>query len=229
MVVDEIPRRRTLRSITHLVHGIRAEGIVAKAVRFRRAVCSRSDCNVDGEVNRCDTFLHMPEKTAHVDHERFATTRWSLVVSAARDSTPESRRALSALCEAYWYPLYAYVRRRVNDVHEAEELTQAFFVELLEKNYVAVADPGRGRFRAFLLTACKHFLSREWEKSKAQKRGGGRVPIPLDFESANSRLNHEPAPHRRTGLRTQVGRDAARPDPRAIAPRVRNGGQIGAV
>ncbi len=135
----------------------------------------------------------MLDNAPHADPARFATTRWSLVVSAARDSTPESKRALAALCETYWYPLYAYVRRRVNHVHEAEEMTQAFFVELLEKDCVSVADPQRGRFRAFLLTAFKHFLSKEWEKAKAQKRGGGRLPIPLDFESANSRLNREPA------------------------------------
>ncbi|MAG93033.1 MAG: RNA polymerase subunit sigma-24, partial [Planctomycetaceae bacterium] len=92
------------------------------------------------------------------------------------------------LCETYWYPLYAYVRRRVLDVNEAHDLTQAFFAELLEKNYVGSATPERGRFRAFLLTAFKHFLSKEWDKAKAQKRGGGRAPIPLDLESADSRI-----------------------------------------
>ena len=123
----------------------------------------------------------------------FATTRWSIVISAGRESSPDSRRALEALCETYWLPLYGYVRRRVADVAEAHDLTQAFFAELLEKNYVGTATPERGRFRAFLLTSLKHFLSKEWEKAKAQKRGGGRPGISLDFESADSRIGIEPS------------------------------------
>ncbi len=125
-------------------------------------------------------------------HRVFATTRWSMVVSAGRQSSPESNRALAALCESYWYPLYAYVRRRVSDVAEAHDLTQAFFCELLEKNYVESATPERGRFRAWLITAFKHFLSKEWEKAKAQKRGGGQLPISLDFDAADSSLKIEP-------------------------------------
>lgn len=100
---------------------------------------------------------------------------------------------MASLCEAYWYPLYAYVRRRVADVHEAQDLTQAFFAELLAKNYVASAASERGRFRAFLLTALKHFLGKEWEKARARKRGGGKAPIPLDFESGDSRFRIEPS------------------------------------
>jgi len=124
---------------------------------------------------------------------QFATTRWSVVLSAGRDSSPDSQRALGSLCETYWFPLYAYVRRRVPDVNEAQDLTQYFFVQLLEKDYIGSATPERGRFRAFLLTALKHFLSKEWAKAKAQKRGGGRTPISLDFESADSSLRIEPA------------------------------------
>jgi len=127
------------------------------------------------------------------NNRAFATTRWSVVIAAGRNSSPDSRGALESLCKVYWYPLYAYVRRRVPDVSEAQDLTQAFFAELLEKNYVGTATPERGRFRAFLLTAFKHFLSKEWEKAKAQKRGGGRAPIPLDFESADSSFCIEPA------------------------------------
>lgn len=115
------------------------------------------------------------------------------MISAGRNSSPDSKRALESLCETYWYPLYAYVRRRVPDVNEAHDLTQAFFAELLEKNYVGSATPDRGRFRAFLLTAFKHFLSKHWEKVRAQKCGGGRAPISLDFESADSNLRIEPA------------------------------------
>jgi RNA polymerase sigma-70 factor (ECF subfamily) len=119
----------------------------------------------------------------------FATTRWSVVIAAGRNSSPDSKRALASLCETYWRPLYGYVRRRVADVNEAQDLTQAFFTELLEKNYVGAATPERGRFRAFLLTALKHFLCKEWEKAKAQKRGGGRAPISLDFKAAESSLH----------------------------------------
>ena len=114
---------------------------------------------------------------------QFTTTHWSLVLAAANRENEESNRALEKLCRAYWPPLYAYVRRRVGDTHEAQELTQAFFERVLEKQYLADADPERGRFRAFLITAFKHFLSKEWEKAKAQKRGGGHVSFSLDFAS----------------------------------------------
>ena len=103
-----------------------------------------------------------------------------------------SRAALSQLCEIYWLPLYAYARRRVSDVDEAGDLTQAFFVELLENKFVDAADVERGRFRAFLVTAFKHFLSKQWERRRAQKRGGGRTVLSLDFETAESSLQFEP-------------------------------------
>lgn len=123
----------------------------------------------------------------------FATTQWSLVLVAGDGDRQEAQQALATLCEAYWLPLYAYVRRRVPDRAEAQDLTQSFFGELLEKNFVASARPERGRFRAFLLTALKHFLSKEWERARAQKRGGGRAPISLDFALAESSLGLEPA------------------------------------
>jgi RNA polymerase sigma-70 factor (ECF subfamily) len=135
---------------------------------------------------------HRASSFANKDHQ-FAATRWSVVLVAGRRSSPDSRRALESLCEAYWYPLYAYVRRRVADTNDAHDLTQAFFAELLAKNYVASAKAERGRFRAFLLTSLKHFLSKEWDKAKAQKRGGGKAPISLDFESADSQYRIEPA------------------------------------
>ena len=118
----------------------------------------------------------------------FATTRWSIVVAAGRQSSADSRDALEALCETYWPALYAYVRRRVASVEEAQDLTQAFFAELLDKNYVGAADRERGRFRSYLFTALQHFLSKDWDKAKAQKRGGGRQPLSLDFGSADSKL-----------------------------------------
>ncbi len=116
----------------------------------------------------------------------FASTHWSLVLAAGQRGTEKSQAALERLCQTYWPPLYAYVRRRVSDLHEAHDLTQSFFERLLEKSYLAQADPGRGRFRAFLLTAFKHFLSKEWEKEKAHKRGGGCRAISFDFLSHDS-------------------------------------------
>jgi len=123
----------------------------------------------------------------------FASTHWSIVLAAGHRSSPDSRAALAKLCGAYWVPLYAYARRRVLDVHAAQDLTQAFFAQLLEKNPLAVARPERGRFRAFLLTAFKHFLANVRDQARAQKRGGGVAPLPLDFASGESRLTREPA------------------------------------
>ena len=114
---------------------------------------------------------------------QFATTHWSLVLAAGNRELEESNRALEKLCRAYWPPLYAYVRRRVRDVHEAQDLTQAFFERVLEKDYLADADPARGRFRSFLITAFKRFLSKERDKAAAQKRGGGQKTFTVNFES----------------------------------------------
>jgi RNA polymerase sigma-70 factor (ECF subfamily) len=114
---------------------------------------------------------------------RFSTTHWSMVLAAGRRGTAESDVALERLCRSYWPPLYAYVRRRVSDWHEAQDLTQAFFERLLDREYLAGANPERGRFRAFLLTAFKHFLSKEWDKAKAQKRGGIHHRLSFDFLS----------------------------------------------
>jgi RNA polymerase sigma-70 factor (ECF subfamily) len=125
-------------------------------------------------------------------HSQFATTRWSMVLAAGRRSSPDADQALETLCETYWFPLYAYARRKVSQPSDAQDLTQSFFATLLEKDYVRPAAPERGRFRAYLLTAFQHFLSKEWEKAKAQKRGGGRLPIRLDFSEGESRWQLEP-------------------------------------
>jgi len=122
----------------------------------------------------------------------FATTRWSLVLAAGRDSTAGSRAALSELCELYWRPVYAFARRQGYEVHDAEDLTQAFFARLLEKHVVQAADPQRGRFRSFLLASFKHFVANERDRAHAQKRGSGQVMIGLDFESAEARYSAEP-------------------------------------
>lgn len=125
--------------------------------------------------------------------QHFATTRWSIVLAAGHADRQGSRDALAQLCEAYWYPLYAYVRRRVHDLHEAQDLTQAFFSGLLEKQTIARADPDRGRFRTFLLTALQNFLANEWDKTRAAKRGGGKARLSLNFDSGESRFQIEPA------------------------------------
>ena len=122
----------------------------------------------------------------------FATTHWSVVLHAGRPDSPEAARALAELCRVYWYPLYAYVRRQGFDVPTAQDLTQDFFAKLLEKNYVGIADRKRGKFRWFLLTAFKCFLANEWDRARAQKRGGGAKPLSLDEMTAEDRYRHEP-------------------------------------
>jgi RNA polymerase sigma-70 factor (ECF subfamily) len=136
--------------------------------------------------------MHLPEPPSD---RAFATTHWSIVLDAGRGKGGEGAKdpaeALAALCQSYWVPLYAYVRRRVRDVSEAQDLTQEFFTRLLEKDLLAHATPERGRFRSFLLTAMQNFLTNEWKKEHAAKRGGGRV-LSLDFSSSDSRLSFEP-------------------------------------
>src|SRR5437660_756639 len=134
-------------------------------------------------------------KPGPANARHFATTRWSLVAAAGQDRSPQSREALATLCQVYWYPLYAYARRHLPSAHDAQDLTQAFFAELLEKDYLQAADPERGKFRSFLLTAFKRFLARERERDHAQKRGGGRHIVPLDFQTGERRYHLEPADH----------------------------------
>ena len=121
----------------------------------------------------------------------FGTTCWSLVLAAGASTSPQSRDALATLCQLYWYPIYAYVRRRGYRAEEAAELTQAFFARVLEKKTVRDADPTRGRFRSYLLGAVKQFLANEWDWKHAQKRGGGTNIVSLD--AAETRYSREPA------------------------------------
>jgi RNA polymerase sigma factor (sigma-70 family) len=129
---------------------------------------------------------------SHASHS-LATTRWSIVVAAGQRASPESRKALADLCQTYWPAVYVFVRRQVGDRHDAQDLTQAFFAQMLEKNAFAIAQPERGRFRGFLLTSAKHFLHNEWDKQKTQKRGGNKQILALDFQSHDSRCTFEPA------------------------------------
>ena len=109
-----------------------------------------------------------------------------------RSHPEESARALAELCQAYWPAVYSFVRRQVADLHEAQDLTQAFFAQLLEKDLLAVAEPTRGRFRSFLLTAVANFLNNERDRNKALKRGGGKKVLSLDFQAHDASLRFEP-------------------------------------
>ncbi len=132
--------------------------------------------------------------SGHAGEEQFAATRWSVVLQAARGSTQAgAAAAMAELCRVYWYPLYAFVRRCGQESHEAEDLTQEFFARLLAKDYLAGVDPAKGKFRSFLLAALKHFLADEWDRSRAQKRGGGQMIVPLDRVRADTRYGQEPA------------------------------------
>ena len=122
----------------------------------------------------------------------FATTHWSVVLAAGQVTSPEAEAALENLCRAYWYPLYAYVRRQGHSPHDAQDLTQGFFARLLEKNWVGVADREKGKFRSFLLSVLNHYLGDELDRANAAKRGGGKVLLSLDEQTAESLLSQEP-------------------------------------
>ena len=116
-----------------------------------------------------------------------------MVLSAGHSDTTHARAALEKLCRAYWYPLYAYVRRRGYSPDDAQDLTQEFFARLLKGNWLERADRQRGKFRSFLLASINHFLADEWDKARAQKRGGGVPAVPLQLDAAETRYGHEPA------------------------------------
>jgi RNA polymerase sigma factor (sigma-70 family) len=123
---------------------------------------------------------------------QFPTTRWTLVVAAGDPHRKDARSALVSLCEHYWYPLYAYLRRRGYPADRAQDLTQEFFIRLLEGRYLDRADPEKGRFRSFLLTSLKFFVADEEDRHRALKRGGGAL-LSLEFSSGEERYQREPA------------------------------------
>ncbi len=126
-------------------------------------------------------------------HESFDTTHWSVILLARDRNSPEARAALGELCRAYWYPLYAFIRHHGHDHQTAEDLTQTFFTRLLESNDLARVDRSKGRFRAFLLAACKNFLANERDRRQAQKRGGDRVIFSINQADAQRCYDREPA------------------------------------
>lgn len=128
---------------------------------------------------------------ANHTRQLFPKTRWSAVL-AVKERSPGAAIALEAICQAYWYPLYAYVRRCGQGPHDAEDLTQEFFCQLLEKGWLAAADRNKGKLRTFLVVAMKHFMSKEWRKAVAQKRGGGLALASFDTAFAETRFGADP-------------------------------------
>ena len=123
---------------------------------------------------------HFAEESQSPKARRFMTTHWSRVLQSSGEDSPATAKALEELCRAYWYPLYAFVRRQGKGPLDAEDAVQAFFERLLKRKLLARADPARGRFRSFLLTAFKNFLAGEWSRETAAKRGGGKAPLSLE-------------------------------------------------
>jgi len=149
-----------------------------------------------------------PTNSSPGGQERFATTHWSVVLAAGRSSSPRHEPALSTLCQTYWFPLYAYLRRHGHDAHEAADYTQAFFAQMLDKDYLKKVKPKGGKFRSFLLTALKHFVANERARAAARKRGGADG-IGADYGPAR----------RRTGGQRQTG--AFRPSESVLSRRTK--------
>jgi RNA polymerase sigma factor (sigma-70 family) len=134
-----------------------------------------------------------PKYSTPSDAGQFATTRWSVILAAGDSASTQHEPALAALCQTYWFPLYAYLRRRGYDSHQAEDYTQGFFAGILERKGLQRADPKYGKFRSFLLACLKNFLADEWDRAQARKRGGDKKVLSLDFDAAASRYDREPA------------------------------------
>lgn len=132
-----------------------------------------------------------PANSTGADAGRFTTTHWSVILAAGDSASPQHELALSTLCQTYWFPLYAYLRRRGYDTHQAADYTQGFFTGLLERRGLCRADPKCGKFRSFLLASLKNFLSDERDRAQAAKRGGDRKVLSLDMDAAESRYAGE--------------------------------------
>lgn len=125
---------------------------------------------------------------SHITHDDiFVTTRWTVVLTAADQSSPQAERAMEEICQIYWFPLYAYVRRRGHSPEDAEDLTQEFFRQLFEHRWIENVDREKGKLRAFLITALKHFMAKAWRKASAKKRGGGQFNLSIDTQMAEGR------------------------------------------
>lgn len=130
---------------------------------------------------------------AQHEDARFTTTRWALIATARGRDPNEARLALAELCRSYWYPIYVYIRRRGHPADLASDLTQEFFAAWIERDLLGSVAPERGRFRSFLLAACRHFLANRREHDGALKRGGGQPVASLDLRDAEGRYLREPS------------------------------------
>ncbi len=142
-----------------------------------------------GKSNSGDSSSWNPRRSSS---EEFPSTIWMRIEQAKEPTTPQSREALAELCEAYWHPVYAFIRRKGNDPDRAADLTQGFFTALLETGALSAVTPEKGRFRSFLMAACTHFLCNQKVHERALKRGGGRFVVSIDQLKAEDRLSHEP-------------------------------------
>lgn len=133
-----------------------------------------------------------PDPAEGAGSAAFKQTRWTLVARAADPAGPEASRALNELCGIYWYPVYAWLRRSGHGQHDAQDLAQGFFCDLLETSFFAKARQESGRLRGFMLQALRWYVAHHWEKSRAKKRGGGALMISIDAEAAEGRYQHEP-------------------------------------
>jgi RNA polymerase sigma-70 factor (ECF subfamily) len=133
------------------------------------------------------------DNVAPLPLDPFPSTHWSVVLRAQDCASPQAEAALASLCSTYWYPLYAFIRRQVDGADQAQDLTQEFFALFLEKDFLGPVTRDKGRFRAYLLACCKHFLCNQHDRERAQKRGGGCRPLSLDFRNADDRYRQEPA------------------------------------
>lgn len=138
-------------------------------------------------------FSRNPHWSFQPPAESFATTQWSLILAAQDSTAPEAREALAALCRSYWYPLYAFIRRQGFAAEQAQDLIQEFFARLLAKDFLGPVRRDKGKFRAFLLKACTHFLANERDRARARKRGGGRETLSLHLDAAEHRFEREPS------------------------------------
>jgi RNA polymerase sigma-70 factor (ECF subfamily) len=186
--------------VTNGFHIVRTGELVSRGFRgFAHA--SITGPSEDEAFNAKPLLRQYPAMLGSVDNDSmpgpaarlFVTTHWSLVMAAGNTESPEANEALETLCRIYWYPLYAYVRRKGHSAEDAQDLTQEFFARLLARNYLSVADRNKGKFRSFLLGSLEHFLAREWTKAHAQKRGGGRSNLSLNETDAENRYLIEPS------------------------------------
>ena len=144
------------------------------------------------DYNACMTSGEQRTNEGSGVDQRFQTTHWSVVMAAGKEPSPDASVALEQLCATYWFPLYAFVRRRGFETHQAADLTQGFFADLLGRQDLRAIDPQKGRFRAFLLSAIKNFIANQIDQQNAQKRGGDVKTLPMDFDQADRRLQLEP-------------------------------------